>query len=169
MNIHSVGLACLLLVQPVTAQIQGELLLGTPAQSQNVSIQHLDGRLSWEWLEMSPQPCRLDTSGRLGVLDVNNENALRAGGEAIVACQLSPRWQMELPLGMIWLSDYQFGQTGQRKDYGGPWQFVAALGLSYAISAEWSLGYEFSHMSNWNLYDSNPTLNSHNLLIAYHF
>lgn len=31
MNIHSVGLACLLLVEPVTAQIQGELLLGTPA------------------------------------------------------------------------------------------------------------------------------------------
>lgn len=164
-----VGLAYLLLTAPAMAQLQGELLLGTPAQSQNVTIQHLDGRLGHSMLESDALPCNLGVAGRLGVMEVANESTPRLGAEVQLACQPDARWHIALPLGMLWLGQHQFGQPGHSKDYGGPWQFVAAINASYHITAEWSLGYEFSHMSNWHMYDPNPTLNSHNLLIGYRF
>ena len=169
MKSHSLWLTYLLLSGPAVAQLQGDLLLGTPAQSQNVSIQHIDGHLGKEWLAISSLPCTLGTAGRLGLLEVDHESALRLGGEVRFTCPVAPHWQIALPLGIVWLSDHQFGQPGRRKDYGGPWQFVAAINVGYAITARWSLGYEFSHMSNWDFYDPNPTLNSHNLLLSYRF
>ncbi len=75
-----------------------------------------------------------------------------------------------MPLGMVWLSRYQFeGDNGKTKDYGGPWQFVAAMSLSYRFTEHWSVGYEWSHMSNWYKYEKNPALNSHNLMLSYRF
>ncbi|MFQ1634829.1 acyloxyacyl hydrolase, partial [Aeromonas veronii] len=55
------------------------------------------------------------------------------------------------------------------KDYGGPFQFALGIGLGYAITKNWLIGYQYEHMSNAYMYDKNPGLDSHTLHIEYRF
>ncbi len=69
-----------------------------------------------------------------------------------------------------YLEEHVFDEGIATKDYGGPVQFVSSLGADWQITKEsLILGYRLEHMSNYNIYDSNPALNSHNLIMSFSF
>ncbi|MGL5502317.1 MAG: acyloxyacyl hydrolase, partial [Aeromonas veronii] len=51
----------------------------------------------------------------------------------------------------------------------GPFQFALGIGLGYAITKNWLIGYQYENMSNAYMYDKNPGLDSHTLHIEYRF
>ena len=63
------------------------------------------------------------------------------------------------------LSQNQFGSY----DFGMDFQFTSYLGLSWALTPHWCLGYRFQHMSNAGLAPSNPGLNMHMVAVSYVF
>ncbi len=103
------------------------------------------------------------------MLKVGDERTARLGTGARAEC-LWGNWVVWLPAEMIWLADHEFGHRGNGfKDYGGPFQFVTGIGLGYAITKNWLIGYQYEHMSNANMYEQNPGLDTHTLHIEYRF
>ena len=163
-------LGCLLFSSSLLAQQQLDVMVGKPTTSQNIDISHVDTRLYFPVSSLFGSSCDWGFTGRAGILNAGNDSGARVGSEGFASCQLGERWTWTMPLGMLWLSRYQFeSDNGKTKDYGGPWQFVAAMSLSYRFTDHWLVGYEWSHMSNWYQYEKNPALNSHNLMLSYRF
>ncbi|MGL6410117.1 acyloxyacyl hydrolase [Aeromonas veronii] len=120
----------------------------------------------WRWEDSS---CQFGLGVRAGTLKVEDEETARLGGGARIECQWG-NWVTWLPGEMVWLDQYQFGTRGHGyKDYGGPFQFALGIGLGYAITKNWLIGYQYEHMSNAYMYDKNPGLDSHTLHIEYRF
>ena len=163
-------LGCLFVTTSLFAQPQLDVMVGRPTTSQNIDISHADLRFYKPISSLFSDKCDWGVTARAGVLNAGNDSSGRYGAEGLFACDIGENWSWSMPLGMVWLSRYQFeGDNGKTKDYGGPWQFVAAMSLSYRFTEHWSVGYEWSHMSNWYKYEKNPALNSHNLMLSYRF
>jgi hypothetical protein len=143
--------------------------VGKPTSTQNVNITTVDLKyhnMFWSWGQAG---CQFGLGARVGWFEVANESTARLGGGGRIGCQWG-HWQTWVPLEMVWLEQHSFGERGVAfKDYGGPFQFVRGLGVGYAFNEQWSLGYQFEHMSNWHMYEPNPALNSHNLVVSYRF
>lgn len=166
------GYAAVLLL-PIVCLVQAEtdldLIYGQPVTSQNLNIHHADARIFTDLTTFSSWKCNFGVGLRAGYMSVGSGSAARLGAEGMLWCPLTDKWRISVPVGMVWLSDHEFGEPGRRKDFGGPFQFVAALSLDFQFDSRWALGYALSHMSNWNQYESNPSLNSHNIVVRYSF
>jgi hypothetical protein len=57
----------------------------------------------------------------------------------------------------------------RENDFGGSIQAIESGGISFFVGPEVSLGYRFQHMSNGDMYKSNPGLNMHLLEVGYRF
>jgi hypothetical protein len=55
------------------------------------------------------------------------------------------------------------------KDFGTDIQFTTHLGVNWDFAAHWRIGYRFQHMSNANLANNNPGLNTHLFALSYVF
>lgn len=146
-----------------------QLSYGKPITSENMSIHVFDARLFHAMSFSEDWPCQFGPAVRAGYLSVGDDGTYRLGVEGVGRCNITDRLTVGIPLGMTWLSQYEFRQGRHDKDFGGPWQFLAAINVSYRLTDRFSLGYELAHMSNWNQYKHNPTLNSHNLLMRMAF
>ena len=145
------------------------LQVGKPTSTQNVSVTTVDLKyhnMFWSWGDTG---CQFGLGARVGWLEVDHTSTVRMGGGGRIGCQWG-NWQIWVPLEMVWLEQETFGQKGENfKDYGGPFQFIAGMGVGYAFNRQWSLGYQYEHMSNWHMYEPNPSLNSHNVVVLYRF
>ncbi|WP_439841905.1 acyloxyacyl hydrolase [Aeromonas taiwanensis] len=145
------------------------LQLGTPAESEKLDIFTVDVKyhhMFWHWGDSG---CQLGLGGRGGLLDVGHEEGARLGAGARAEC-LWGNWVVWMPFEVLWLSKYEFGHRGNGfKDYGGPVQLSTGLGVGYVFHQNWMIGYQYEHMSNGKMYDSNPSLDSHTLHIEYRF
>ncbi|MCJ8311400.1 MAG: acyloxyacyl hydrolase [Saccharospirillaceae bacterium] len=63
------------------------------------------------------------------------------------------------------LSRHDFG----RKRYGGPLHFSYRFGVAFALVQNINLSYSWQHMSNADLYDYNPTLETHTVALVLSF
>jgi hypothetical protein len=96
----------------------------------------------------------------VGVLDGEGDT----GGKATVALDFvlftSDRMvSMTAGIGAGLMTDEEFGNT----DFGGPLYFVFQAGASYWLNPSFSIGYRYHHESNASIYDTNPSLNLHQL------
>lgn len=104
-----------------------------------------------------------------GAIANDNIVALQLGTGARAEC-LWGNWVVWIPAEVLWLAEHEFGHRGNGfKDYGGPFQFASGIGLGYAITKNWLIGYQYEHMSNAKMYDQNPGLDTHSLHIEYRF
>ena len=169
---------CLLLFIYLTNQTQAqtvadlELDVGQAASSHSdISMHFVDVRSSVSWLNIDAPSCHMGPGLRGGYMDILGDNAWRIGGEWQTRCQVISWLQVGVPVGFVRLSDHYFSSDDghQYENLGGPWQFLIGFTLGIRVNANWSLGFEASHMSNWNNYDPNPGLNSHHLFVRYTF
>lgn len=145
------------------------LQLGTPAESEKLDIFTADVKYHRMLLPLGGSACQLGLGVRGGVLDVGHEAGARLGAGARAECQWNS-WVFWMPFEVLWLSKHEFGHKGNGfKDYGGPIQFSTGLGVGYTFYKNWLIGYQYEHMSNGHMYDSNPALDSHTLHIEYRF
>ncbi len=63
-------------------------------------------------------------------------------------------------LALLSRSDYGY------RNFGGPFQFMNHLGLSLRVTDRLVVGYRFQHMSNADIYRSNPGLNTNMLELS---
>ncbi|MFM5859436.1 acyloxyacyl hydrolase [Aeromonas veronii] len=145
------------------------LQLGKAFSNEKLDINIADAKfhhMFWRWGDSG---CQFGLGVRGGMLKVEDEETARLGGGARIECQWG-NWVTWLPGEMVWLDQYQFGTRGHGyKDYGGPFQFALGIGLGYAITKNWLIGYQYEHMSNAYMYDKNPGLDSHTFHIEYRF
>lgn len=145
------------------------LQLGKPAENEKLDIHTVDVKYHHMFGRWGHSGCQLGLGARGGMLSVDGGNTTRLGVGARAEC-LWGNWVVWIPLEVLWLADHEFGHRGNGfKDYGGPFQFSSGLGLGYALSTHWLVGYQYEHMSNANMYDQNPGLDSHSLHIEYRF
>ncbi|MFM4963864.1 acyloxyacyl hydrolase [Aeromonas bivalvium] len=145
------------------------LQMGAPADSETLDIFTADvkyHRMFWRWGDAG---CQFGIGVRGGMLKVGEEYTTRLGGGVRTEC-LWGRWLIWIPAEMVWLAEHEFGHKGNGfKDYGGPFQYILGIGLGYELTANWWLGYQYEHMSNANMYEQNPGLDTHTLHIEYRF
>lgn len=145
------------------------LQLGTAFSNEKLDIHIADAKyhhMFWRWGDSG---CQFGLGVRAGVLKVEDEETARLGGGARIECQWG-NWVAWIPGDVLWLEQHEFGKLGHNhKDYGGPFQFSTGLGLGYALTSNWLIGYQYEHMSNAYMYDHNPGLDSHTLHIEYRF
>lgn len=145
------------------------LQIGMPAEDQQLNIVTTDIKfyhMFWQWGESG---CQLGLGGRGGMLKVGGESTARFGAGGRIECQWN-NWFIWTSGEVIWLDQYQFGKRGNGfKNYGGPFQFTPGIGLGYAITNNWLIGYQYEHMSNASMYRPNPGLDSHLIYIEYRF
>jgi hypothetical protein len=69
-----------------------------------------------------------------------------------------------------YLDNYIFNEgLYSTKNYGGNFQFYAAISANILVKNNFNIGYRLDHMSNGNMYNVNPALDSHNITIKYNF
>lgn len=106
----------------------------------------------------------------LGNLAVENVNIMMLGGALGLSYPIINKLDIFFEGGVTWLDQHEFGQVGiAYKDYGGPWQYQAKLGVDYNIRKSWNFGYAYLHMSNGDRYHINPSLDAHSLYVSYQF
>ncbi|MGL6369959.1 acyloxyacyl hydrolase [Aeromonas hydrophila] len=145
------------------------LQLGKPAENEKLDIYSVDVKyhhMLWRW---SDTGCQLGLGARGGMLKVGDDSTARLGTGARAEC-LWGNWVVWIPVEVLWLAEHEFGHRGNGfKDYGGPFQFSSGIGLGYALTSSWLIGYQYEHMSNANMYEQNPGLDSHSIHIEYRF
>ncbi|UNU30183.1 acyloxyacyl hydrolase [Aeromonas hydrophila] len=145
------------------------LQLGKPAENEKLDIYSVDVKyhhMFWRWGDTG---CQLGLGARGGMLKVGDDNTARLGTGARAEC-LWGNWVVWIPVEVLWLAEHEFGHRGNGfKDYGGPFQFSSGIGLGYALTSNWLIGYQYEHMSNANMYEQNPGLDSHSIHIEYRF
>lgn len=145
------------------------LQLGQAFESEQRDISLADLKLHhmfWQWGDSG---CQFGLGIRGGMLKVDDDETARLGGGARIECQWG-NWVTWLPGEVVWLDQHEFGKRGNGfKDYGGPFQFVLGIGIGYHLTPQWLIGYQYEHMSNANMYDQNPALDSYTLHIQYRF
>lgn len=145
------------------------LQVGTPAESQKSDVFFADVKYHHMFGLWGESGCQPGLGARAGILDVGHESGARLGAGARVECQWN-QWVVWMPFEVLWLSKHEFGQRGDCfKDYGGPVQLSTGLGLGYAFTRRWLIGYQYEHMSNGHMYEPNPALDSHTLHLEYRF
>jgi hypothetical protein len=106
----------------------------------------------------------------IGSIDAEQETSLSLGAALGLSYNLIPKLKLFTEGGMLWLENYEFGTRGVAyKDYGGHFQYQAKVGLDYSIRKEWYFGYSYNHMSNGEMYNINPALDTHSLYVVYEF
>jgi len=153
--------------------VEGRLRLSSaqPTNKQNLDISTIilsylsSGRTLHDNLEL-----QWYSAVNLGYLSVEDEGILMLGAALGLSYPINSDFHLFSEGGFTWLDQYKFGQVGVAyKDYGGQWQFQAKVGLDYNIYKSWKFGYAYSHMSNGDRYDINPSLDTHSLYVVYQF
>lgn len=146
-----------------------QLSYGEPVSKTNLPIKSFDARYTYGLPFTEAWPCQFGPAIRANYLEIGTGNGWQFGVEAMGRCNLFSRVQIGFGAGGGWLTKYYYRDSADKhhKDFGGPWQFLAGINIGFAVTEDWTIGYEFSHMSDWNNYDKNPTINSNNLFIRY--
>lgn len=148
-----------------------ELSLGKPVSELNLDARVTDARLSWPSWDILQNRCQVGPTARVGYMELGADHGWRFGSELLTRCAVTSWLSVGVPLGVGWVTDYFYAdeQDQHHKNLGGPWQFLAGVNVGVQLADRWALGYELSHMSNWNNYNKNPTLNTHNLFVRFSF
>jgi lipid A 3-O-deacylase len=98
---------------------------------------------------------------------LTGEDTAFLGSAGIGLFNVSPNQKFVITVGFYptYLSRFKF----KTEDFGGTLQFTSTIGFSYNFSHSMTIGYRFEHMSNANIHDENPGLNTHSLELGYHF
>ncbi|MCH1930192.1 acyloxyacyl hydrolase [Shewanella sp. A25] len=142
---------------------------GQPTTKQNVEINSWDLDVRHLLWEPDNDLASVGAIARVGQLSMGKETGFRTGLGIFLAKDFD--WvSFSIPFGIVWLDKSEFG-AGElhTKDYGGNWQFTYAGEMAVKVSKNWHFFYRFEHMSNWNNYEHNPALKSHNLGIRFNF
>lgn len=73
-------------------------------------------------------------------------------------------WEIEAGWRPTLLSDHKFGQD----DLGGPIQFSTHIGTSLSLNPM-TINYRYQHISNAELYDTNPGIDLHMIGVGVRF
>ena len=123
--------------------------------------------LPWAW-DLGKQwhlQSQLDFSfGLLGDGGKNMATVVTVGPGVILSHE---EWTVSLDGGgsPTFLSRSDFGE----KDFGTDIQFTTHSGVNWDFARHWRVGYRFQHMSNADLANNNPGLNTHLFVLSYVF
>jgi lipid A 3-O-deacylase len=98
---------------------------------------------------------------------LTGEDTAFIGSFGIGLFNVSPNQKFVITVGFYptYMSRFKF----KPDDFGGSIQLTSTIGFSYYFMHSMTIGYRFDHMSNANIYDENPGLNTHSLILGYHF
>ncbi|WP_298774403.1 acyloxyacyl hydrolase [uncultured Shewanella sp.] len=145
------------------------LIYGEPTNTQNKTIYTYDVEYQRIFLRSDSNRYFLGAGATIGQISVDDEKGER------LSLYLTPgvnvgSFSFALVGGGIYLTKTVFGENDvNTKDYGGNFQFIIGANAMFHATKSWTIGYQFEHMSNWNNYDHNPALNTHNLVLRYQF
>jgi hypothetical protein len=90
------------------------------------------------------------------------------GGVGPTFTLLKEQWRLALDIGTApaFLSRHRFGP---RDNLGGHFQFYSHSGLTWLLRRNLTVGYQWQHVSNADIYESNPGINFHSLQVVYVF
>ncbi len=121
--------------------------------------------LPWQWQLSKNLRLGFRIEGALGFLNSNHDNDLIGS--------LGP--DLWLDIGTV-ARVYGGGRIAyldhrllRENDFGGSFQAMEDGGISFFVGSQATVGYRFQHMSNGDLYSSNPGLNMHLLEVALRF
>ena len=170
--VNTLLVTCSLLVISSTSRANEHYVrcsASTPTSTQNISVNIVDCSLLYHMpLDIMSDALFIYPSLNIGQMITDNDKGTFFG--AGVGAEVRSAYDVSFFIegGVHWQDDYQFGEKGQVKDYGGPWQFVARLGSSYAVTL-WQLGYAYLHVSNGDRFNVNPSFDGHSLFARYQF
>ncbi len=145
------------------------LIYGEPTSTQNKTIYTYDVEYQRIFLRFDSNRYFLGAGAKLGQISVDNERGERFSLYATPGLNVGS-FSFALVGGGIYLTKTVFGENDLKtKDYGGHFQFILGANAIFHATENWAIGYQFEHMSNWNNYDHNPALNTHNLVLRYQF
>lgn len=122
--------------------------------------------LPWAWEGASGLELRTQLRGSAG--------ALRGARDLGFIATLTPGLALRVPswhlifdggVGGALISKWEFG----RQDIGGPFQFIAHIGLGVQLPGNMVVGWRFHHMSDATIYGSTRGVDFHMLEAAYYF
>jgi hypothetical protein len=133
----------------------------------NQSETFLNLNLPWEW-DLGKQwhlQCQFDSS--VGWLGDGGKNLALIGtvGPGGLLTREGLPLSLDAGVSPTFLSRSDFGT----KDFGSVIQFTTHFGVNWDFAAHWRIGYRFQHMSNANLANNNPGLNTHLFALSYVF
>ncbi|WP_299496988.1 acyloxyacyl hydrolase [uncultured Shewanella sp.] len=145
------------------------LIYGEPTSTQNKTIYTYDIEYQNIFMRSESNRYFLGAGARIGQISVDDERGERFSLYLTPGINVSS-FSFAIVGGGIYLTKTVFGENDvSTKDYGGHFQFILGANVMFHATKNWTIGYQFEHMSNWNNYDHNPALNTHNIVLKYQF
>jgi hypothetical protein len=150
------------------------LRAGTPTSGQNIEISTKEIYLQKELAQFSIG--LMTPSIEIAVAQLNGGadhgyNYSLGPAYAIPMTGFASRLRLTAHTKVHWLTRHEFrSEDGiNTKNYGGPVHWSYAVGGKYQIEKNAYMEYTWQHMSNGDVYDYNPALETHNLTIGVNF
>ena len=141
---------------------------GVPITEQNIDISTSIAQVQVPFA--SSGTFLLDWVGGVGTINTSVETAALTETGLGLATRRMAGFRFRIDGRVRYLDEHVFDEGIATKDFGGPVQFVSSLGADWMLTKDsLVLGYRLEHMSNYDIYDSNPALNSHNLIMSFSF
>lgn len=159
------------LSMPVTASERFLVSAGTQASAHPLDIRTY--HLAWQH-EISRADTGFSTDSELvaGQLLTNVANSPWAGAGLGLNFDMTPNARFRLGGRINFLQQFEYIYQDDLgvyriRDYGGKRQFSFSAALNWQTRGGVGVGYRFEHMSNAYLYDSNPGIDTHSLLLYF--
>ena len=122
--------------------------------------------LPWSWQPGAGWVIASRMTGTVGLLRASGDNGgLVSLGVGLEAFRDNSGWIFGLGIRPTLLSRSKYG----REDLGGAFYFTSYVGIRYRFGEHFTLGYQFSHMSNAGISSPNPGINMNMLELGYRF
>ncbi len=120
----------------------------------------------WHWDLGNDWSIRTSVEARLGSISGGGDTGVEGciGPNARVGRQGFPVY-LDLGAGIGGISRHKYGD----ENLGGPLQGFSHAGIGVELGRNIEVGYRYHHMSNANIYDTNPGVNLHMFTIQYRF
>lgn len=122
--------------------------------------------LPWTWQGSSGISLNTDAEASLGLLRGDGSTiGIASIGPRVIINALPGQLGFDVGIRMALMSRTKINGL----DFGTALQFISHLGLSWRMGEHFEVGYQYQHMSNGGMNNSNPGLNMHVLRLNYYY
>ncbi len=144
--------------------------VGINGSKNDEDFKQYEGFTTWT----RPWSRRRNSGWTIGTYIEANAGVLRGGGTSAFVGSIGPGIYikglediLEIYMGInpTIISKHKFGD----ENLGGPIAFTFHVGINFIFAKHYNIGYRLQHMSNGGLYEDNPGLNMHMIILGYRF